>query len=244
MKFHLWLVVCSLIAFGALPSFCAVPGDSTNHEGQKQLIQLNSFDQHILSEFKEDADFIYEQPPGTKPNFIKTLINKFLQWLTVILGNEAFAWLVLIILILVGVVGLGFALYGIFGIGKTIPIYGKEINGLDYAVKDESIHELNFVDEIDLAVEQKDYRRAIRLMYLYALKLLSDQQIIDWLPAKTNHDYLYEIQNEGFHKQFSLLSYYFEYVWYGDFQANATQFGEMKDVFSGLKQNLQQHGKN
>lgn len=242
MKYHLWLVVCFLFVLVPLASFSAVPNDSTLIEAE--TIQLNKFDQRIIDEFKADADFIYAQPPGTRPNFLKTLLNKFFQWLVLIFGNEAFAWLVLILLIIVGVVGLGFAFYGIFGVGKTIPIFSKEVNGLDYAVKDENIHELNFVDEIDLAVEQKDYRRAIRLIYLYALKLLSDEKIIDWLPAKTNHDYLYEIQNEHFQKQFSMLSYYFEYVWYGEFQANAMQFKEMKDAFSGLKLNLRQDGKN
>lgn len=242
MKYRFWLFICFLFLLVPLTSFCAVQSDLTKYEERK--IELNSFDQRIIDEFKEDADFIYMQPPGTRPNFLKTLFNKFFQWLVMIFGNEGFAWLVLIVMIIAGVVGLGLAFYGIFGIGKTIPIYSKELNGLDYSVKDENIHELNFMDEIDLAVEQQDYRRAIRLIYLYALKLLSDKNVIDWLPAKTNHDYLYEIQNEYFKKQFSMLSYYFEYVWYGDFQANATQFEEMKNAFSGLKLNLQQDGKN
>lgn len=242
MKYRFWLFIYFLFLLVPLNSFGAVQSDSTKYESEK--IQVNSFDQHIIDEFKGDADFIYAQPPGTRPNFLKTLFNKFFQWLVMIFGNEGFALLVLIIVILVGVVGLGFAFYGIFGIGKTIPIYSKDVNGLDYSVKDENIHELNFVDEIDLAVEQQDYRRAIRMIYLYSLKLLSDKNVIDWLPAKTNHDYLYEIKNKHFQKQFSQLSYYFEYVWYGDFQANAIQFKEMKNAFSGLKLNLQQDGKN
>lgn len=242
MKYRFWVFIYFLFLLVPLTSFSAVQSDSTKYESKK--IQLKSFDQRIIDEFKEEAEFIYAQPPGTRPNFLKTLFNKFFQWLVMIFGNEGFAWLVLIIIVIAGVVGLGLAFYGIFGIGKTIPIYSKDVNGLDYTVKDENIHELNFVDEIDLAVEQQDYRRAIRLIYLYALKLLSDKNVIDWLPAKTNHDYLYEIQNEYFKKQFSMLSYYFEYVWYGDFQANATQFKEMKNAFSGLKLNLQQDGKN
>ena len=81
------------------------------------------------------------------------------------------------------------------------------------------------------------------MVYLYTLKLLSDQKIIEWMPSKTNHDYLYEIKNDHFQQQFSTLSYYFEYVWYGDFQADAVQYGEMNDAFSALKLNLQQNGK-
>jgi hypothetical protein len=244
MRNHLWLLVCFLFTIAALPSFCSVQDDSTTHDSNIQQVQFMRFDQKIINEFKEDADFMYTQPPGSRPNFLKVLWNKFFQWLVFIFGNEAFAWLVLILLIIAGVVGLGFAFYGIFGIGKTIPIYSGDVNGLDYEVKAENIHELNFVEEIDLAVEQQDFKRAVRLMYLHALKLLADKDLIDWLPAKTNHDYMYEIKNELYKKQFSTLSYFFEYVWYGDFQADATQFGDMKNVFSGLKQSLQQHGKN
>lgn len=201
-----------------------------------------SFDLSIIEDFKSDSDFVYEQPPETRPNFLRILFKKIFGWLVNVLGSEGVAWIVLIIIILVGVVGLGFALYGIFGIGKTIPVYAKEHEGLDYAIKEENIHEVNFTEEIDLAVEQKDFRRAMRLIYLYTLKLLSNHAVIEWLPSKTNHDYQYEIQNDKCQQQFTILSYYFEYVWYGEFKATATQFAEMKSAFSELKSNLIKHG--
>jgi len=233
-----------LISLWVQNSFAAVQNDSTVIGDYTLEIQLKKFDREIINEFKGDDNFIYEQPPGERPNFLKLLFQKLFQWLVVIFGNEEFAWLVLILMIIIGVVGLGFAFYGIFGIGKSIPVYSKEFGELDYSVKDENIHELNFVEEIDLAVEQKDYKRAIRLVYLYALKLLSDQKIIEWTPSKTNHDYMYEIQDQGFQNRFSTLSYYFEYVWYGDFPADAIQFNEMKNTFAGLKLKLQGNDKN
>ena len=239
MKHFVCLFVFVLISFESQNSFSAVQKDSMDIS----VIQQKRFDQATINEFKADDEFIYEQPLETRPNFLKVLFQKFFQWLVFIFGNEAFAWLVLVLLVIVGLIGLGFAFYGIFGVGKSIPIYSKETNGLDYLVKTENIHELNFVDEIDLAVEQKDFKRAIRLVYLYTLKLLSDQKIIDWIPSKTNHDYLYEIKNDHFQQQFSTLSYYFEYVWYGDFQADAVQFREMNYAFSVLKLNFQQNGK-
>lgn len=237
------LFIFFLISLEVQNSYGAAQIDSTNTGDYAMEIQLKRFDQGIINKFKGGDEFIYEQPPEARPNLLKLLFQKLFQWLVMVFGNEGFAWLVLILLIIVGVVGLGFAFYGIFGIGKSIPIYSKDFGELDYSVKDENIHELNFVDEIDMAVEQKDYKRAIRLVYLYALKLLSDQKIIEWRPSKTNHDYLYEIQNYGFQQQFSTLSYYFEYVWYGDFQAEETQFREMKAAFSGLKLNLQENDK-
>lgn len=241
MRYLPQLLIFILIALEGQISYGAAQNDSTDIGDYSLEIRQERFDLGIINGFKADDNFIYAQPPAASPNLLKVLFNKIFQWLIFVFGNEGFAWLVLIIMSIIGVAGLGFAFYGIFGVGKTIPIFSKEVNGLDYSVKDENIHELNFVDEIDIAVEQKDYKRAIRLLYLYTLKLLADHKIIDWMPSKTNHDYLYEIQNDGFQQQFSTLSYYFEYVWYGDFQAEAKQFKEMKNAFSGLKNNLQQN---
>lgn len=212
--------------------------DSPKVNKSGQRISSRSFDQTVIENFKSDADFIYEQPPETRPNFIKMLFVKLFSWLASVLGSEGGAWIVIIVIVIVGVVGIGFALYGIFGIGKTIPIYSKEVDDLAYEVKDENIHEVNFAIEIDKAVEQKDFRRAIRLMYLYTLKLLSNNEIIHWLPSKTNHDYQYEIQDKAYQQQFATLSYYFEYVWYGDFKAEIHQYEEMKNVFKGLESKL------
>lgn len=199
-----------------------------------------SFDQRIIDNFKQDSAFLYELPPETRPNFLQMMFRKFFEWLVFIFGNEGVAWLVLIIMIILGAVGIGFAFYGLFGIGKTIPVYSKEEGGIDYLLKEENIHEMNFSEEINLAVEQKDFRRAIRLVYLYALKILSDQKIINWIPSKTNHDYLLEIQIESFKDLFSTMSYYFEYVWYGDFQASEIQYREMQKTLSSLQNKLQQ----
>lgn len=213
------------------------PTDSVKKYNAINERSERSFDQSIIVDFKSDSDFIYEQPPETRPNFLRMLFKRIFVWLVSVLGTGV-AIVVIIIVILIGAVGFGFALYGLFGIGKTIPIYNKEQEGLDYAIKEENIHEVNFAEEIDLAVEQKDFRKAMRLIYLYTLKLLSNHGVIEWLPSKTNHDYQYEIKNDEYQQQFTTLSYYFEYVWYGEFNATANQFEEMKSAFTELKTNL------
>lgn len=212
--------------------------DSTDNRLIIEELEDRSFDQSIIQDFKADSDFVYEQPPETRSNFLRMIFKKLFEWLVLILGNEGVAWIVIIIIVIVGVVGFGFALYGIFGIGKTIPVYNKETDGIEYTIKDENIHELNFSEEIELAVGQEDYRKAVRLVYLYALKLLSNHEVIEWRPYKTNHDYQYEIQNKLFQQKFATLSVYFEYIWYGEFKADLQQFKDMKSAFNVLKSNL------
>ena len=87
-----------------------------------------------------------------------------------------------------------------------------------------NLHQANFEQLIQEKLAQKDYRLAIRFYYLYLLKKMSDQKIIDWEVNKTNSDYAYEIKNEIQKSKFEKLSYLYEYIWYGEFEIEETQY--------------------
>ena len=55
-----------------------------------------------------------------------------------------------------------------------------------------------------LHVERKDYKLAVRYLFLKSLKLLSEKEIIELRNNKTNHQYLSEIKNSKFQKHFKL----------------------------------------
>ena len=208
---------------------------------EEQKIVQKRFNSAIIEQFRNDSEFNYKLPPSSRPGLLKMLFQKFFEWLGTIFGNEFIAGLILIVLLILGLVGFGFALYGLFGIGKTLPVYAKDKNGLDYSVKDENIHEIDFTEEIDLAISQKDFKHAVRLVYLFALKMLTDKSIIEWSPSKTNHDYIYEIDTEAYRDQFTTLSYYFDHVWYGDFHAGSEQYEAINNTFLELRRSLQQN---
>jgi len=208
---------------------------------KEQKIVQKKFNSAIIEQFRNDSEFIYKLPPSSRFGLLKMLFQKFFEWLVAIFGNEFISGLILIVLIILGLVGFGFALYGLFGIGKTLPVYAKDKNGLDYSVKDENIHEIDFTEEIDIAISQKDFKRAVRLVYLFALKILTDQSIIEWSPSKTNHDYIYEIDTDVYRDQFTTLSYYFDHVWYGDFHAGSEQYEAINNTFLELRRSLQQN---
>lgn len=97
-------------------------------------------------------------------------------------------------------------------------LFGKKARPftVPYETHAENIHELNFNALLDEAVRQQDYRRAIRLYYLRALKQLSDKALIDWQPGKTNHRYIRELQAQALRLDFEKITALFEYVWYGE----------------------------
>lgn len=110
---------------------------------------------------------------------------------------------------------------------------GKKIDQKDdgYMVYDEDIHNINFTDEIELAVQEKNYRKATRLFYLKSLKLLSDNNYIIWKINKTNTDYRREIKDKTIRDEFDHLSFTFDYVWYGELELTDKIFQENFEKF-------------
>ena len=85
---------------------------------------------------------------------------------------------------------------------------------------------------ISKAENQQDYRLAIRYHFLRMLKTLTDKNLIDWNPEKTNRDYISEISASELKEQFKDASRIFDYVWYGEFSINETEYKTYKDKFN------------
>ncbi len=103
---------------------------------------------------------------------------------------------------------------------------------LDYENLSENIHEISFGDRIEEAVDARNYRLAVRLLYLQTLKQLTDQGLINWQPDKTNRQYVQELANTPYRADFEELTTRFEFIWYGDFPVNEVQFLPVQDAFS------------
>ncbi len=97
-----------------------------------------------------------------------------------------------------------------------------------------NIHEIDFETTLKAAIEEGNYKEASRLLFLHALKMMSDQKIIDWQINKTNRDYYYEIKKKALKQQFKEVSVLFEYMVYGDFELSEMQFFQMQEVYKNF----------
>jgi hypothetical protein len=114
--------------------------------------------------------------------------------------------------------------------------YGeKDKKPVDPLVIHENIHEMDFEKLLQEATENRNYRLAVRLFYLWGLKMLTDNHHLHWEPGKTNHDYLRELSASGLKGGFHQLSYYFEYAWYGDFPVTPELFSRVNGIFTEWK---------
>jgi hypothetical protein len=103
--------------------------------------------------------------------------------------------------------------------------YGKSASvPIDFKEFEEDIHNINFDELIADAISKKDFRKAVRLHFLKLLKELTDKNLIKWQIDKTNNDYSIELRSSKFNSKFNELALLYEYVWYGDFQLDETNF--------------------
>ncbi|TXD50713.1 MULTISPECIES: hypothetical protein [unclassified Polaribacter] len=104
--------------------------------------------------------------------------------------------------------------------------------------ENEDIHELNLEELLKQALENKNFRLAIRYYYLTSLKSLSNRELIEYHKDKTNSEYLFEIKNAEIRNQFSYLSYVYSYVWYGEFPVDETSFAIAQNKYQSFLKNL------
>jgi hypothetical protein len=106
---------------------------------------------------------------------------------------------------------------------ESLPI---DINNTEQLIQSADFEQL--ISEIE---KQGDTRQSIRLYYLWLLKDLKESELIVWLPEKTNADYLSELKQEALRKQFSYLSYLYNYIWYGEFSITDEDYLAAKNAF-------------
>ena len=114
---------------------------------------------------------------------------------------------------------------------------GTNKNDLDFevlSVEQTSKTELEIL--LENALSQKNYKVAIRAIYLLTLKQLSDTSLITLKDDKTNYDYFYEIKNKRTKDVFRSITSVYDYVWYGEFDAENTHYQNAAKFYEQLNQ--------
>lgn len=205
------------------------PNDSSN-------VVVRKADDATLAELDEDAELNYDtDSPAVWSVWdrflskLNDLINSLFYWGDTTDWGQfaAFSFIVVVLCMVILRILKIDALKMFYGASKT--------NTTKYAVLEENIHEMDFDKLIQDALTKKEFRLAIRLIFLQSLKLLADRQHIYWEPGKTNHDYLREVTTPELKADFAKLNYYFEWAWYGNFNISQETFNHVKDLFNHWK---------
>ncbi|MEO8821339.1 MAG: hypothetical protein ABI374_10885 [Ginsengibacter sp.] len=95
--------------------------------------------------------------------------------------------------------------------------------------------ELNEVSEYDALITQAEDENnlnlAARYLFLKTLKSLSDKEFIQFTAEKTNKEYLKEMEQNNYFKEFQELTHSYEYLWYGKFLVEKEYYQKVKEAF-------------
>ena len=206
-------------------------------------IQVRHYPADKMSVYKTDPAFQYErtiEPPSSRwRRFWDWVWSLFTRMFETPLGALIFNYYTLIIIAVVIIVFFIMKLTGMTD-GR---FFGKKNtgDGLSYTALDEDIHSINFNEAIQQAVDEGNFRLAVRLLYLQSLKNLTDNGKINWQVNKTNLAYLHELSGTVYEQQFFELTKQFEYNWYGNWPATEPQFAGIKQTFNDFNKQLSFH---
>lgn len=101
----------------------------------------------------------------------------------------------------------------------------------DFSDVEEDISSIDFSVRIKKAVDDADYRLAIRWYYLKQLNTLNDHKIIAYEPFKTNIDYGFELSKSPYQSAFKGISHIYDYVWYGKYDITLMDYEKLEKQF-------------
>jgi hypothetical protein len=198
---------------------------------------VRSFNDASIAAYKSEKQFQYDKIGEP----VLSLWDRFWIWfwdmMDRMLSTPAGKTTFKTILIVLGIAAVIFFIYKLMG-DKTKLFGGKGNKGLPYEIGDEDIHSISFEDAIREAIANENYRLAVRLVYLHSLKLLSDKELIDWKPGKTNTAYVFELKDHPSFTSFNNLTQEFEFAWYGGEEVSKEHYQEIDAAFNDFKLNI------
>lgn len=93
------------------------------------------------------------------------------------------------------------------------------------------IDDNNLDTKVQQAIREKNYRLAIRFMYLKTLRSLNEKGWIRYHAQATNNEYINQVHHYGAGNEFRFLTHVYEYVWYGEFALTEEQFNKVQQNF-------------
>jgi len=233
MKYLLAIIfLMQLIIF---PQYSAYPSELWDTTIDTIKAELRIPSQDIFDKYKNDKTFNYDPEAET----VESIWDKIMNWINrQIFGlqrSKAYYTFIDYLLYVLMIAALIIIIFGLIKSDVRGLFYGKRTKQkIKVEEFEEDIHKINFDELITKAIDKKDYKVAVRYLYLKALKILSDEKLIELQINKTNRDYLYEIKKKDLAIFFSQATRSFEFIWYGDFPVEIDLYSQTGNIFNKL----------
>lgn len=199
-------------------------------------VELRTIDEQAVDNYSKQKEFIYDDVAPASMSWW----DRFWRWVWQLIGRllngEVSGGIIKFILIALLVVGVVYAVIKVIGLDLKLLTGKSKVVEVPYEESLENIHEIDFDAQLEQAIENGNYRLAVRLLYLRTLKHLTDKNLIDWKLEKTNQAYVAELTNENYKGEFTNLTNQFEYIWYGEFFIDKHTFEPINESFQSFNQ--------
>ncbi|MES2445847.1 MAG: DUF4129 domain-containing protein [Bacteroidota bacterium] len=199
-------------------------------------ISVRKFSEEAIADYSKQKDFIYDDvAPKTM-----SLWDRFWRWIwsliNELLSGKTSGSIIKYVLIAVVIALVVYLVIKLIGLDLKLLTRKSKPVEVPFSENLENIHEIDFDEQLNIALQNKNYRLVVRLLYLKTLKQLTDKRLIDWQPEKTNQAYVEELSRQSYHQQFVELTYQFEYIWYGEFYIDQPTFESIHQSFKDFNQ--------
>jgi len=244
LKILLYFLLITL----SLPLSTKVQDSTSTLESQELIYDVDStkeikkFSLDKIEEFRSDTDFNYTEYQETDnmwtqfKNWANQLWSKFIHWLFGVEKVTGFWAVLLRLLPYLIIISVLFLLGWLFmKVNPRDMLFEKQEAPQIMLSEDEDIIQNQDIQElINLALKEKNYRLAIRYYYLFILKKLSENELIDWESQKTNTDYIKEIRDDTIKSKFQNITRLYDFIWYGSFEVDEKSFQKAQQKFTSI----------
>ena len=204
-----------------------------NQEDFKVDVRLSS--ENLLDKYKNDPDFNYDDQIKEAEDWITKIRNWINQFFISLMSSDTYSTLLDYFYYTLMAIALILIVRGLIKGDRRGLLFGKTINNeIKTAGYSENLDQINFNVLIENYIQSKQYKLAIRYLFLKSLKLLADNGLIEINKNKSNQQYLSEIKNRQVSLAFRKASIGFEWIWYGDFQVDDELMKSSRNDFNNL----------
>lgn len=188
----------------------------------KSEIVVKRPSRQALEKYKQDSDFEYREEAPDQDD----LLMQFKCWLADLLSdpttNEVIKYTIYAIIVITFILVIAKLANADL---TTIFLPGSsQKKGINLNVMENDIHAIDIDAQLKTAINEGNYRLAVRYLYLKLLKSMTDADAIQWSIYKTDRDYQSELKTTSDKRTFGRLSSIYNYVWYGEFSLAQEHF--------------------
>lgn len=221
-----FIVLVSMPGYGDAHAQAVLRKDST------AAIEIKQMDAKFIDSVKNERAFQYDKHEmrGLSAwdrfwRWVGYQINQLFEREGYAMGFKIFVWTLAIVITCFAIV----KLVGMEKINFWIRGHQSQLTAGD--INEENIYGIDFDQAIADAEGRYAYREAVRWLYLKSLRVLADNNLINWKINKTNIDYATELSAGSHYKDFQQLTRYYEFAWYGEFDLNQQDYQKVSQSF-------------